>query len=70
MTFKDAPYRFETGTPIIASAIGLGKAVEYISSIGLEEIAKYEYFLKQTAIEGLKKIPNIEIYNASAETGI
>lgn len=70
MTFKDAPYRFETGTPIIASAIGLGKAVEYISSIGLEEIAKYEYFLKQKALEGLKKIPNIEIYNASAETGI
>lgn len=70
MTFKDAPYRFETGTPIIAAAIGLGKATEYISSIGLEEIAKYEYFLKQKALEGLKKIPNIEIYNETAETGI
>ncbi|MDE7213927.1 MAG: SufS family cysteine desulfurase [Anaeroplasmataceae bacterium] len=70
MTYKDAPYRFETGTPIIASAIGLGKAIEYVSSIGLEEIAKYEYYLKQKALEGLKKIPNIEIYNESAETGI
>ncbi|MDE6408545.1 MAG: SufS family cysteine desulfurase [Anaeroplasmataceae bacterium] len=70
MTYKDAPYRFETGTPIIASAIGLGKAIEYVSSIGLEEIAKYEFFLKQKALEGLKKIPNIEIYNESAETGI
>ncbi len=70
MTFKDAPYRFETGTPIIASAIGLGRAVEYVSAIGLEEIARYEFFLKQKALEGLKKIPNIEIYNETAETGI
>lgn len=70
MTFKDAPYRFETGTPIIAGAIGLGKAVEYISSVGLDEIAKYEYYLKQKAIEGLKKIPNVVIYNEGAETGI
>lgn len=70
MTYKDPPYRFETGTPIIAGAIGLGRAVDYIKSIGLEEIAKYEYYLKQKAIEGLKQIPNIEIYNESAETGI
>lgn len=70
MTYKDAPYRFETGTPIIASAIGLGRAVEYISSIGLSEIAKYEYYLKQKAVEELKKIPNVVIYNESAETGI
>ncbi len=70
MTFKDAPYRFETGTPIIAEAIGLGRAVEYISSIGLDEIGKYEYFLKQKAVERLKEIPNIIIYNETAETGI
>lgn len=70
MTFKEAPYRFETGTPIIADAIGLGKAVEYISGIGLEEIGKYEYFLKEKALEGLRKIPNIIIYNETAETGI
>ncbi len=70
MTFKEPPYRFETGTPIIAEAIGLGTAVEYIQKIGLDEIAKYEYFLKQKAIEGLKKIPHVVIYNESAETGI
>ena len=70
MTYKDAPYRFETGTPIIASAIGLGRACEYISNIGLEDIAKYEYLLKSKAIEELKKIPNVIIYNESAETGI
>ena len=70
MTYKDAPYRFETGTPIIAGAIGLAKACSYIKSIGLEEIKKYEYLLKCKAIEELKKVPNIIIYNESAETGI
>ncbi len=70
MTFKDAPYRFETGTPIIAGAIGLGKAIDYISAIGLNEIAKYEYYLKQKAVAELKKIPNVIIYNEQAETGI
>ena len=70
MTYKEAPYKFETGTPIIAGAIGLGVACEYIKSIGLDEIAKYEYYLKEKAIEGLKQIPNIIIYNETAETGI
>ncbi len=70
MTFKDAPYRFETGTPIIAGAIGLAKAIEYVEAIGLDEIAKYEYFLKEKALAELKKIPNVVIYNATAETGI
>lgn len=70
MTFKDAPYRFETGTPIIAGAIGMGKACDFLLSIGLDEIAKYEYMLKEKAIEELKKIPNIIIYNETAETGI
>lgn len=70
MTFKDPPYRFETGTPMIAEAIGLGAACEFVSSIGLEEIAKYEYMLKEKAIEELKKIPHVKIYNEHAETGI
>lgn len=70
MTYKDAPYRFETGTPIIAGAIGLASACKYIKEIGLGNIAKYEYLLKCKAIEELKKIPNLIIYNETAETGI
>lgn len=70
MTFKDAPYKFETGTPIIAEAIGLGRAVEFLDSIGLEEIAKYEYSLKELAVKELKKIKGVVIYNETAETGI
>lgn len=70
MTFKAAPYKFETGTPIIAGAIGLGAACEYIESIGLDNIAKYEYMLKTEAIKRLKGIPGLQIYNESCETGI
>ena len=70
MTFKAAPYKFETGTPIIAGAIGLGEACCYLKSIGLDNISKYEYELKKYAVDELKKIDGIEIYNPNAETGI
>lgn len=70
MTFKAAPYKFETGTPIIAGAIGLGEACCYLKSIGLDNISKYEYELKKFAVDELKKIDGIEIYNPNAETGI
>lgn len=69
-TYKAAPYKFETGTPIIAAAIGLGEACEYLESIGLDNIAKYEYMLKEKALEGLKHIPGLKIYNPTCETGI
>lgn len=69
-TYKNAPYKFETGTPIIASAIGLGVACEYLESIGLDKISKYEYMLKEKALEGLKEIPGLKIYNPTCETGI
>lgn len=70
MTYKDAPYKFETGTPIIASAIGLAKACEFLNEIGLDNIAKYEYMLKEEALKELKKLDGIHIYNESCETGI
>lgn len=70
MTFKDTPYKFETGTPIIAGAIGLAEAVLFLDEIGLNEIGKYEYELKELAIKELKKIKEVIIYNETAETGI
>lgn len=70
MSYKDAPYKFETGTPIIAGAIGLAAACKYLDSIGLDNIEKYEYMLKCEAIKELKKIDGIVIYNETCETGI
>lgn len=68
--YKDAPYKFETGTPPIAEAIGLGEAVVFLDSIGLDEIAAYENMLAQKAIELLKEIPEVEIYNENTDTGV
>ena len=61
-TYNELPYKFEAGTPIIAGAIGLGAAVDYIEAIGRERIAAYEDELlrygaeRLAAIEGLRPI--------------
>ena len=69
-SWKDTPYKFETGTPPIAEVIGLGAAIDYLLSIGLNEIGTYERELKEYAIEKMKQIEGIEIYNPTGETGI
>jgi len=69
-TYKDAPYKFETGTPLIASAIGLGAAIDYIRSIGYDFIVKHEFKLREYMLSKMKEIPGITIYNPTTETGI
>ena len=44
-TWNELPYKFEAGTPNIAGAIGLGAALDYITAIGLEQIAAHEHDL-------------------------
>lgn len=70
MTYKDAPYKFEAGTPMVAEVIALKEAIKYLEDINLDEVAKYEAYLKDLAIAELKKIPEVEIYNPDCETGI
>ena len=70
MTYKASPFKFETGTPMVASVIGLAKACEYLLSIGLDNIKKHENDLKNLAVSKLKEIEGITIYNESCETGI
>ena len=55
-TFAPAPQKFEAGTPNVAGAIGLGKAIEYISQFSMEAIAHHEHLLYKTAISGLAEI--------------
>jgi cysteine desulfurase/selenocysteine lyase len=55
-TFNDLPYKFEAGTPNIAGAIGLGAAIEYVQSLGLDVIERYEHKLLSYATEELNKI--------------
>ena len=69
-TYKDAPYKFETGTPIIAEAIALADACLYLDKVGYDYIASHEHSLKEMALDLLKDVSGIEIYNPTCETGI
>jgi cysteine desulfurase/selenocysteine lyase len=69
-TYKEAPYKFETGTPPIAEAIGLGAAIDYIEAIGMEDIHNHEIKLKEYTVNLMKQIDGVEIYNETSETGI
>lgn len=69
-SWKDSPYKFETGTPPIAEVIGLGAAIDYLNNIGLDAIHKHEIELKDYTVRKMKEIEDIEVYNESSETGI
>jgi cysteine desulfurase/selenocysteine lyase len=57
------PYKFEAGTPDIGAAIGLGKAVEYLKTIGMEAVHGHERELTQYTLEVLPRaVPDIQIY--------
>jgi len=69
-TYKDAPYRFEAGTPVISGAIGLKAAIDYIASVGLASIHNHELALVKYAIDQLKSIEDIILFNPSTDIGI
>ena len=69
-SWKDTPYKFETGTPPIAEAIGLGAAIDYLQKVGLENIKAHELALKEYTIQKMIELNDIEIYNKTSETGI
>ena len=68
--YNEMPELLEAGTPNIAGVIGFGSVINYLSKIGMDKIEKYEHELKKYAIEKLKKVPNIIIYNETSESGI
>ena len=70
MTFKDAPYKFETGTPLISEVIGLAEACKFLEGIGLENIKAHELELKKYAIEKLKDVEGITIYNNNLDSSL
>ena len=61
-TWKELPWKFEGGTPIIAGAVGLGVAIDYLEEIGLDNIARHEQELVAYAIERMQQIEGIELY--------
>lgn len=61
-TWKDIPYRFEGGTPMIAGAVGLGAAIDFLESVGMDEIDRHEKQLAAYACDKLSTIDGLSIY--------
>ena len=67
-TWKELPWKFEGGTPIIAGAIGLGAAIDFLQEIGLDNILEHEHKLAAYALEKMSTIEGLTIYGpAEAE---
>ena len=69
VTFSDLPLKFEAGTPNIAQVIGLGEAILYLSSIGMNQISEYKKTLTQFALDKLSFLENIIIYGNPKNRG-
>lgn len=67
--YKDAPYKFETGTPPIAEAIAFKEAIKYLENYGFDKLHQKEQELTKYVIEELLKIENVTVYNPTVETG-
>lgn len=61
-TWKELPWKFEGGTPIIAGAIALGAAIDFLNEIGLENIERHEHELVAYAMDEMEKIEGLTIY--------
>jgi cysteine desulfurase/selenocysteine lyase len=59
---NDLPHKFEAGTPAIAEAIGFGKAVDYLTQIGMDNIAAHEQKITQYALDKLQTVENLKIF--------
>ncbi len=61
-TWKELPWKFEGGTPIIAGAIGLGAAIDFLEEIGLDNIEAHEHKLAAYALETMSQVDGLTIY--------
>ena len=69
VTYSDPPHRFEAGTPAIVEAIGLGAALDYMTAVGIDEIATHEKSLHDYAMQRLKEINSLRIFGQAKHKG-
>ena len=69
-TWKETPWKFEGGTPIIAGAIGLGAAIDFLDEVGLDNIAEHEDMLTDYAMEELKQIDELTVYGPEKRASV
>ncbi|MFS0863651.1 cysteine desulfurase [Fredinandcohnia sp. 179-A 10B2 NHS] len=69
-TWKELPWKFEAGTPIIAGAIGLGAAIDFLEEVGLDNIAEHEHKLVDYAMNRLSQIDGFTAYGPKHRAGL
>jgi cysteine desulfurase/selenocysteine lyase len=70
-TYNELPYKFEAGTPSVGDVLGLGAAIDYMQSQGMEVIAHHEAQLMDYAMQKLSSVPNIRfIGTAPGKVGV
>lgn len=69
-TWAKAPWSFEAGTPNTGGIIGLGAAIDYVTSLGLDKIGDYEQMLMRYALEQLAQVPDITLYGPAQRLGV
>ncbi|MBC9874640.1 cysteine desulfurase [Macrococcoides bohemicum] len=66
-TWTELPTKFEAGTPLIAEAVGLAEAINYLSDIGMDNVLAYEHELTTYAYEKMSEIEGLEIYGPTTD---
>jgi cysteine desulfurase/selenocysteine lyase len=69
-TYAGLPHKFEAGTPNISGGIAFGAAIDYMNSVGFENIANYENELLSYGTQELLKIEGLKIYGTAAKTSV
>lgn len=69
-SWNDLPFQFEAGTPSIAASIGLGAAVDYLQSIGMDEVRNHEMSITEYALEELKHLSEDFIFYGPKDISI
>jgi cysteine desulfurase/selenocysteine lyase len=60
-SWNELPWKFEAGTPMVAEAVGLGAAVEYLSTLGMDRVREHEIALTGHMLDGLAGVPGLRV---------
>lgn len=69
-TWKELPAKFEGGTPIIAGAVGLGAAIDFLSDIGMDKVLEHEKKLVKYTLEQMRTIDEVTIFGPEKRAGL
>jgi cysteine desulfurase/selenocysteine lyase len=69
-TYNSLPYKFEAGTPNIAGAVGLGAAIDYLETLGLDRIEEYEHGLLDYGTRTLSEVPGLRLIGTARHKAV